>query len=77
MDPTVSDIIKVLDSVAPPALAEAWDNVGLQVGDPERTVKNIWIALDPTYQVDLLDAVIHTEQVEDAHLLMHRATVEI
>lgn len=51
MDPTVSDIIKVLDSVAPQALAEAWDNVGLQVGDPERTVKNIWIALDPTYQV--------------------------
>jgi uncharacterized membrane protein YhiD involved in acid resistance len=33
--------------------------------------------LDPTYQVDLLDAVIHTEQVSDAHLLMHRATVEI
>jgi dinuclear metal center YbgI/SA1388 family protein len=51
VDPTVSDIIKVLDSVAPQALAEAWDNVGLQVGDPERTVKNIWIALDPTYQV--------------------------
>ena len=33
--------------------------------------------LDPTYQVDLLDAVIHTEHVGDAHLLMHRATVEI
>jgi len=33
--------------------------------------------LDPTYQVDLLDAVIHTEHVSDAHLLMHRATVEI
>lgn len=43
--------MKVLDSVAPPALAEAWDNVGLQVGDPGRTVKNIWIALDPTYPV--------------------------
>jgi len=51
VDPTVSDIIKVLDSLAPPTLAEAWDNVGLQVGDPERTVKNIWIALDPTYPV--------------------------
>jgi len=43
--------MKVLESVAPPALAEAWDNVGLQVGDPGRTVKNIWIALDPTYPV--------------------------
>lgn len=33
--------------------------------------------LDPTYEVDLLDAVIHAEHVSDAHLLMHRATVEI
>lgn len=51
MAPTVSDIISVLDSIAPPTLAEAWDNVGLQVGDRERTVKQIWVALDPTYQV--------------------------
>jgi len=51
VDPTVSDIISVLDSIAPPALAEAWDNVGLQVGDPQHRVKRIWIALDPTHQV--------------------------
>ncbi len=51
MDPTVSDIIDVLESIAPQALAEKWDNVGLQVGDPGRPVKNIWVALDPTYQV--------------------------
>jgi len=40
-----------MDNLAPPALAEEWDNVGLQVGDPGRTVKTIWIALDPTYPV--------------------------
>ncbi len=51
MDPTVSDIIDVLDSLAPRVLAAEWDNVGLQMGDPGRTVKTIWIALDPTYQV--------------------------
>lgn len=51
MDPTVSEIIKVLDSVAPQTLAEGWDNVGLQVGDPRQPVKRIWIALDPTYPV--------------------------
>jgi len=51
VDPTVCDIIDVLNSIAPPALAEEWDNVGLQVGDPGRPVKNIWVALDPTYQV--------------------------
>ncbi len=33
--------------------------------------------IDPTYQVDLLNAVIEIENVSDAHLLMHRATVEI
>jgi len=47
----VTDIIEVLDSLAPRSLAEDWDNVGLQVGDLRRTVKNIWIALDPTYAV--------------------------
>ena len=51
MVPTVSEIVKVLDSVAPQSLAEGWDNVGLQVGDPERRVKSIWIALDPTFEV--------------------------
>ena len=51
MDPTVSDIIKVMESLAPKALAEDWDNVGLQVGDAGRPVKSIWIALDPTVQV--------------------------
>jgi dinuclear metal center YbgI/SA1388 family protein len=48
VDPKVSDIIDVLDGLAPRSLAEEWDNVGLQVGNPGRTVKNIWIALDPT-----------------------------
>ena len=51
VDPTVSDIIDVLDRLAPQALAEEWDNVGLQVGDPRRRVKTIWIALDPIYPV--------------------------
>ena len=32
---------------------------------------------DPTYQAELLEAVVRTESVTDANLLMHRATVEI
>ncbi len=51
MDPTVSDIINVMESLAPQDLAEEWDNVGLQVGNPAHRVKNIWVALDPTYAV--------------------------
>jgi len=49
--PKVSDIIDVLENLAPQSMAEAWDNVGLQVGDTKRAVKTVWIALDPTYQV--------------------------
>lgn len=51
---TVSDIIDVMNTLAPHLLAEEWDNVGLQIGDPQQEVKNIWIALDPTLPV--LDA---------------------
>ena len=51
---TVSDIIDVMNTLAPRLLAEKWDNVGLQIGDPQQNVKNIWIALDPTLPV--LDA---------------------
>ena len=43
----LADIINVLENMAPPALAEAWDNVGLQIGDPRRSVNSVWIALDP------------------------------
>ena len=37
--------------MAPPWLAEEWDNVGLQIGDPRLPVRRIWVALDPTQEV--------------------------
>jgi dinuclear metal center YbgI/SA1388 family protein len=43
----VSDILGIINKIAPPALAENWDNVGLQVGDPAREVTRIMVALDP------------------------------
>jgi dinuclear metal center YbgI/SA1388 family protein len=45
------DIVRVLDTIAPPALAESWDNVGLQLGDPGLEVKTVWVALDPSPMV--------------------------
>lgn len=48
---TLADIIDVLDNLAPPFLAEDWDNCGLQLGDPSWPVTKIWVALDPTLQV--------------------------
>jgi len=46
MRATVAKIIKIMDRLAPPLLAEEWDNVGLQIGDPRMPVRRIWIALD-------------------------------
>ena len=51
MAPKLSDIIHILDNLAPPVLAEEWDNCGLQLGDPAWSVTKIWVALDPTLQV--------------------------
>jgi dinuclear metal center YbgI/SA1388 family protein len=51
MKATVADIIIMMNAIAPPALAEKWDNVGLQVGLAEWNVQKVWVALDPTPQV--------------------------
>ena len=51
MKVTVADIIEVMGVIAPTRLAEAWDNVGLQVGQTDWPVKTIWIALDPSPDV--------------------------
>ena len=46
--PKVADIVGIINKIAPPALAETWDNPGLQVGDPAADVARIMVALDPT-----------------------------
>ncbi|MCK5203798.1 MAG: Nif3-like dinuclear metal center hexameric protein [Desulfobacterales bacterium] len=51
MGATVGQIIKIMDQLAPPWLAEEWDNVGLQIGDPRLPVRRIWVALDPSPEV--------------------------
>jgi dinuclear metal center YbgI/SA1388 family protein len=54
----VSDILGIINKIAPPSLAENWDNVGLQVGDPAREVERIMVALDPGSQA--IDAALET-----------------
>lgn len=43
----LSDIVGIINKIAPPALAEEWDNVGLQVGDTSAEIGRIMVALDP------------------------------
>ena len=49
--PLVKDIINFLEEKFLPSLAYEWDNVGLQVGDVDREVKNVMVALDATTPV--------------------------
>lgn len=51
MTVNVEDIIGLMNKLAPPRLAEDWDNSGLQVGDPAWPVKKVWVALDPLPEV--------------------------
>ena len=53
----VSDILEGLNYVAPFALAESWDNVGLLIGDSEREVHSLLFALDPT--LSLIDEAVN------------------
>ena len=44
---TVADILKYIETIAPPYMAESWDNVGLLCGRRDRAVKRVLVALDP------------------------------
>lgn len=44
----LSDILGIINKIAPASLAESWDNVGLQVGDPTAEIARIMVSLDAT-----------------------------
>jgi dinuclear metal center YbgI/SA1388 family protein len=47
----LAELVAHLDTIAPPAMAEAWDNVGLLVGDPQQTVTRVLLCIDYTAAV--------------------------
>ena len=55
---TVETIAEFLRQFAPPRLAEAWDNVGLLVGDPSRAVRRLMtcLTITPTTAAEAVDA---------------------
>ncbi len=48
---TIREIIRVLESLAPPALQESYDNVGLLVGDAQTECTGVLVSLDVTERV--------------------------
>lgn len=44
---TVADILKCVETIAPPFMKEEWDHVGLNCGHCNQEVKKVLVALDP------------------------------
>ena len=44
----ISDVTAILEQIAPERTAEAWDNVGLQLGDPDGEANGCLLTLDVT-----------------------------
>ena len=44
---TVADILRFIETVAPPYMKESWDNVGPNCGHMDHSVTKILVALDP------------------------------
>lgn len=51
MSVRLADVIAVLDGAYPPALAQAWDSVGLVCGDPDELIDSVTVAVDATAEV--------------------------
>ncbi len=62
----IQDLVGLVHRLYPPALAEDWDNVGLQVGDPAAEVSRVLVSLDPGEDV-VEQAVARGAQAVVAH----------
>jgi len=62
----VADIVRAMEALAPPELAEDWDNVGLLVGDLDIGVRKLMVCTDVTEAV-LAEAVRVRAQMLIAH----------
>lgn len=63
---SLSDVIDFLERLAPPALAEDWDNVGLLVGDRRRPVAGVMTCLTLTPPT-VAEAVEHDADLVVVH----------
>jgi len=63
---TVNDILRHLDLLAPRALAEEWDNVGLLIGDSTAPVSRVLVALDASASV-----ITQAEKIGAELLVVH------
>ncbi|MGD8701881.1 MAG: Nif3-like dinuclear metal center hexameric protein [Desulfosarcina sp.] len=77
MTATVAHMMRLLDQLAPPHLAESWDNVGLQIGNRNWPVKKVWTALDPLPEVVAKACENHVNLLITHHPLFFKPTARI
>ncbi len=66
----VREIAEAVEKIAPGSLAEDWDNVGLQVGEPDSEVDQVLVALTP-----LPEVFEEAEEVGANFLLFHHPLI--
>ena len=67
---TVNDILRYLEEIAPPEMAESWDNVGHLVGRGNASVTKVLVALDITMPVILEAKELEAELIVSHHPLI-------
>ena len=73
----IADVAATIESWAPRASAQSYDNVGLQIGDPTRTVTKAVIALDATPAVVDEAIAVGAELIITHHPLIFRPLTSI
>ena len=70
---TVADILRYLETIAPPYMKESWDNVGLLCGSKQTEVTKVLIALDPFEGVCREAAKVGAQLIVTHHPLIFHA----
>lgn len=68
----IQDLVGLVHSLFPPSLAEDWDNVGLQVGDPAAELHRVLVALDPSEQTLQQAVALGAQALFTHHPLLFR-----
>ncbi len=69
----IQDLAGLLHALYPPHLAESWDNVGLQVGDPSARVDRALVCLDPSERAVEEAQAVGAQAIVTHHPLIFKA----
>ncbi|EPZ52604.1 Nif3-like dinuclear metal center hexameric protein [Alicyclobacillus acidoterrestris] len=69
---TAGDVVRLLDELAPPALALPNDKIGLQVGSLDKPVSRVWVALEASPDVVAAAVQNDVQLILTHHALLFR-----